>query len=125
LAKTILYQKNELDKFFLETIDHIKSTIESEDGRSLRSKLPYSKNGILHWNLHLDHPKTGSKAKGEKVELSELDWHDKERIVRILFTKISMGVTPSYWKQIEKMAKEREMNEESAEEEREEDESEY
>ena len=108
LAKTMLYQKTELDKFFLETIDYVKLAIEAEEGKSLKSKLPFSKNGMLHWNLNLDNNKSKVKDLGNKVELSELDWNDKEKIIRILYTKISMGVAPSYWRQIEQMAKERE-----------------
>lgn len=142
LTKAILYQKTELDKFFLETIDHIKRAMEisfsgsrmEPDGRKKKPKLPYKKYGALHWenqtydfkskklprkkSATLDpNLRSGSLSRdgglgtGKKVDLSDLDWEEKEKIIRILYTKINMGVTPSYWRQIEMMVQNREDDE--------------
>lgn len=119
LAKTILYQKTELDKFFLETIDYVKNELKQENGKSgmgsrqkaMLNRKGASRNKMLNFNLELERTAMQKKEPrdlSKKVDLSELDWSDREKIVRILYTKISMGVTPSYWRQIERLAQERE-----------------
>jgi hypothetical protein len=32
---------------------------------------------------------------GEKVDLNDLEWEDRERVLRLLFSKMNAGVTPS------------------------------
>ena len=44
---------------------------------------------------------------GEKIELQDLDWVEKEKIIRILFTKVNAGVTPGYWREIEQLGHQR------------------
>jgi len=36
-----------------------------------------------------------SKNYAEKVDLNDLDWEDRERVLRLLFSKINAGVHPS------------------------------
>ena len=160
LSKAIIYQKTELDKFFLETLELIKReqnddtsavasraerASSSHGGSSKRlgsggapmyglsgSKLPYAKYGKLYWgdkNYMLNSKKykfkdfepTPGKLESQaaesqitklgenKVDFADLEWQEKEKIVRILYTKINVGVTPNYWKQIERLAQEREL----------------
>lgn len=33
-----------------------------------------------------------SKAYAEKVDLNDLDWEDRERVLRLLFSKMNAGV---------------------------------
>lgn len=32
---------------------------------------------------------------GEKVDLNDLEWEDRERVLRLLFSKMNAGVVPS------------------------------
>ena len=42
------------------------------------------------------------KTYGDKVDLNDLDWEDRERVLRLLFSKINAGVNPQQnWKQNE------------------------
>lgn len=34
----------------------------------------------------------GSKSYAEKVDLNDLDWEDRERVLRLLFSKMNAGV---------------------------------
>ena len=43
-----------------------------------------------------------------RVDLSDLTNAEKQKIIRILYSKINMGVTPGYWKEIERMVERRE-----------------
>ena len=168
ISRSLLYQKSELDKFFLETIEHIKNAQEHTNHShensinssrtpraggqtstfqkiSTKTNLPISKYGTLHWGKKaykfekydaIDIEKLKNKRKIEaekssnksratpkhqnpqeimgdkKVELSDLSWDEVEKIVRILYTQINMGVTPHHWRQIERLAKEREEEDE-------------
>jgi hypothetical protein len=44
------------------------------------------------------------------MDISELEWTEKEKILRILYTKITMGVNPEYWKRLEEVGRRRNMN---------------
>jgi hypothetical protein len=34
----------------------------------------------------------------DKVELNDLDWEDRERVLRLLFSKMNMGIAPANWR---------------------------
>lgn len=36
-----------------------------------------------------------SKSYAEKVDLNDLDWEDRERVLRLLFSKMNAGVAPN------------------------------
>lgn len=38
--------------------------------------------------------KDGSRGTGEKVDLNDLEWEDRERVLRLLFSKMNAGVAP-------------------------------
>jgi len=35
---------------------------------------------------------------GDKVDLCELEWEDRERVLRLLFAKMNAGVPPPLWR---------------------------
>lgn len=44
------------------------------------------------------------KVYADKVDLNDLDWEDRERVLRLLFSKINTGVKPAQnWKQNQPM----------------------
>jgi hypothetical protein len=36
-----------------------------------------------------------TNAQGEKVDLNDLEWEDRERVLRLLFSKMNAGVMPT------------------------------
>ena len=36
-----------------------------------------------------------SKSYADKVDLNDLDWEDRERVLRLLFCKMNAGVSPN------------------------------
>ena len=35
------------------------------------------------------------------MELADLDWEDRERVLRLMFSKMNSGTAPTNWRQIE------------------------
>lgn len=85
LAQMILDQRSDVEQFFLESLEQIKEEVQKRiiaEGKT--KKLPM----------------IGQKGKvySDKVELSDLDWEDRERVLRLLFSKMNAGVPPSKWR---------------------------
>jgi chromosome segregation ATPase len=85
LAQMILDQRSDVEQFFLESLEQIKEEVQKRiiaEGKT--KKLPL----------------IGQKGKvySDKVELSDLDWEDRERVLRLLFSKMNMGVPPANWR---------------------------
>jgi hypothetical protein len=133
LARCILSQKSELDKFFLETIEYLKEAPLKETGFGSNTSLkriglsgkkieyPTVRNKQISWGSEskilpplFPRPTntqnyTDENFEGnQKVDLGDLTNAEKQKIIRILYAKINRGVTPGYWKQIETMVKRRE-----------------
>ena len=87
LAQVILDQRSEVEQFFLEALEQIKEEIRKK--AQIEKKM--RKNGQ---EPHVDgEPKT--QANGEKVDLNDLEWEDRERVLRLLFSKMNQGVMPT------------------------------
>jgi len=85
LAQMILDQRSDVEQFFLESLEQIKEEVQKRiiaEGKT--KKLPM----------------IGQKGKvySDKVELSDLDWEDRERVLRLLFSKMNAGIPPSRWR---------------------------
>ena len=85
LAQMILDQRSDVEQFFLESLEQIKEEVQKRivaEGKT--KKLPM----------------IGQKGKvySDKVELSDLDWEDRERVLRLLFSKMNAGVPPAKWR---------------------------
>lgn len=39
--------------------------------------------------------KSTNQNAGEKVDLNDLEWEDRERVLRLLFSKMNAGVVPT------------------------------
>lgn len=87
LAQVILDQRSEVEQFFLEALEQIKEEIRKK--AQIEKKM--RKNGQ---EPNVDgEPK--SQANGEKVDLNDLEWEDRERVLRLLFSKMNQGVMPT------------------------------
>jgi hypothetical protein len=85
LAQMILDQRSDVEQFFLESLEQIKEEVQKRiiaEGKT--KKLPM----------------IGQKGKvySDKVELSDLDWEDRERVLRLLFSKMNAGIPPVKWR---------------------------
>jgi len=85
LAKATLHQKNMLDNFLLESIDYTKTMASLEGGQQ-----------------------SGAGLQG--AEISELSWEEREKLLRLLFSKTTLGVTPAYWRRLEAEERKRKQN---------------
>lgn len=87
LAAVILQKRNEVETFLLEAIEHVKVEVgrrraeEERSGRSLAKRLPAL--GAPPRPSSLPH------AAEERVDIRELTWEDRERVLRLLFAKIN------------------------------------
>ena len=85
LAQMILDQRSDVEQFFLESLEQIKEEVQKRiiaEGKTKKLPLINQK----------------GKAYSDKVELSDLDWEDRERVLRLLFSKMNMGVPPQNWR---------------------------
>eukprot|EP00622_Pseudochattonella_farcimen_P006466 FR742277.1.p1 GENE.FR742277.1~~FR742277.1.p1 ORF type:complete len:215 (+),score=30.43 FR742277.1:1-645(+) len=109
-ARTILEQRTETEQFFLDALDECKRNITEERQRvyqaqvaeyrekmtaatKSRSRAPFPKirgrtDGFMFGNEG-EAPSGLPIDPGNKVHLSDLNWTDKERVLRLLFAKIN------------------------------------
>lgn len=110
LSQVCLNQKSEVEKFFLEALEQIKEEIRKKianEKRVLKHKYgSFNPNGAkrssigggdLNSSIMGGNPENSklagetSKPYSEKVDLNDLDWEDRERVLRLLFSKINVG----------------------------------
>jgi len=92
LSQIILDQRSEIEEFLIETLDHVKDEVRKQ--RTLdnkRTRLPTISNSASKLDLK-------PKKNWEKLEFTSLDWEDKEKILRILFSKMNTGLIPTNWR---------------------------
>jgi len=110
LAQTILDQRGEVEQFFLESIEQVKDKIlEERESNYRKSLIVYNKKmreatamggdngggkfpsirGRTLAFLEPAGPSTLPINPSKKVDISELGWEDRERVLRILFAKIN------------------------------------
>ena len=109
LASTILAQRSDVEKFFLEALQEVKDLIAKEREQNelmkadksssalmpmLRSKSKTAFLTSLPTNTKLPPLSSGMKNlntifHSEEVVVSDLSWEDKELVLKILFSKIN------------------------------------
>ena len=87
LAQVILDQRSEVEQFFLEALEQIKEEI--------RKKAQIEKRNRKTNDLQQPDPAVNNAANSEKVDLNDLEWEDRERVLRLLFSKMNTGVQPT------------------------------
>ena len=118
LCQMILDQRSDIEQFFLEALEQVRE----EKRRKLATIAAQTQSMSNHPQqqfLPLIDPKSKfSKGNFEKqqstqvaeqqkanqasqIELAELDWEDRERVLRLMFSKMNSGQTPSNWRQVE------------------------
>jgi len=108
LAQTILDQRGEVEQFFLDSIEQVKEKIVAErESKYRKSLIEYNKTmreatssktgegkfpSIRGRNLSFLEPEAPSALPvnpSKKVDITELGWEDRERVLRLLFAKIN------------------------------------
>ncbi|KAL1514805.1 hypothetical protein AB1Y20_003891 [Prymnesium parvum] len=87
LATVILQKRNEVETFLLDSIETVKAEIHrrraEEDRVSMRSK------GRLPALVAAGRPSNLPTSADEHVDIRDLTWEDRERVLRLLFAKIN------------------------------------
>ncbi len=113
LAQTVLDQRGEVEQFFLESLEQVKEKIVVEREKKYRKalveynakmreatqetgKFPSIRGRNLSF-LESQEPSQLPINPSKKVDLAELNWEDRERVLRLLFAKINniQGVVES------------------------------
>ncbi|KAL4157848.1 hypothetical protein PRNP1_003630 [Phytophthora ramorum] len=108
LAQTILNQRTGVEQFFLDSLEHVKHEIECERKEKREREVEHYHREVNHAQgikPSLRFPKltspTGPAARQapvppglaqhftEKVDLRQLSWEDRERVLRLVFAKIN------------------------------------
>ena len=105
LAQMILDQRSDIEQFFLEALEQVKEEkrrkLESERNAENQQNQTNSMqkqftDGLMYMQQQQD--KLSQNQQKITVELSDLDWEDRERILRLLFSKMNTGQSASDWR---------------------------
>eukprot|EP00831_Metopus_contortus_P028169 TRINITY_DN23483_c0_g1_i6.p1 TRINITY_DN23483_c0_g1~~TRINITY_DN23483_c0_g1_i6.p1 ORF type:complete len:159 (+),score=52.21 TRINITY_DN23483_c0_g1_i6:76-552(+) len=90
-AASDVYKRQEyMGTFFLEALEQIK--------HEHRKKLEQERREA--GSNSTANRETREKQKyGDKVDLCELEWEDRERVLRLLFAKMNAGIPPALWRE--------------------------
>ena len=80
LARHILDQRTELEQFFLDALEEVKKEIYKQ--KEMKLNLP---------SISPTSPKAQKTAdiSNKKVEIKDLTWQDKEKVLRMVFEKMN------------------------------------
>ncbi|CAI2367670.1 unnamed protein product [Moneuplotes crassus] len=101
LCQMILDQRSDVEQFFLEALEQVKEEVRKRKERNRESSLPdinksQSRQSFNKSNSYLFG--ASSMEKDIKIALKDLDWEDRERVLRLLFSKMNSGVPCSNWR---------------------------
>jgi len=99
----ILDQRTDIEIFFLESLEIVKMEIKKRKVQDKdKTKLPIINNKIksTQYSLVTEDPYTSrmKKLEEEKVDIKDLSWEEKEKVLRFLFMKMNKGISPVRWR---------------------------
>ncbi|CDW85089.1 UNKNOWN [Stylonychia lemnae] len=107
LCQMILDQRSDIEQFFLEALEQVKE----EKRRKLLAQglvsqpqqpqfLPLIDPQGKFGKSNFERDQRSSQVLNEKrqVELADLDWEDRERVLRLMFSKMNTGQPASNWR---------------------------
>ena len=104
LAQMILDQRSDIEQFFLEAMEQVKEEkrrkLEQEKSNENPPQKQYQ-DGLMSYDNQ------SQQQQKITVELSDLDWEDRERILRLLFSKMNTGQSASDWRETDDQSQER------------------
>ena len=92
LASIILHKRNDVETFLLEAIEHVKGEVgkqRAEVERAAGGRWNRGSRGRLLPQLGPARPSNLPSSADERVDIRELTWDDRERVLRLLFAKIN------------------------------------
>lgn len=93
----ILDQRSDIEQFFLESLEQVKEEKRRklEAARAAQLLKTQNKGGMQSMNdgmmNYMQNDQASEQLQKITVELSDLDWEDRERILRLLFSKMNTG----------------------------------
>lgn len=113
----ILDQRSDIEQFFLEALEQVKEekrrklaifaaqnlNTQTQNQQFLPLIDPKSKFSKANYEKQQSSSIAEAQKKGQpqQVELVDLDWEDRERVLRLMFSKMNSGQPPSNWRMIE------------------------
>ena len=103
LSQMILDQRSDIEQFFLESLEQVKEekrrTLEEQRAQQLQEQSKNSYSMSMN-RMNLSSSEQLSQIQNQKitVELIDLDWEDRERILRLLFQKMNTGQNATNWR---------------------------
>ena len=108
LSQVILDQRSDVEQFFLEALEQIKEEIRKKISAERKHRrlngmpnpagpvpqtMPFEQNNSMSQpGANPQSSQQDNKSYAEKVDLNDLDWEDRERVLRLLFSKMNAGV---------------------------------
>lgn len=90
LCQMILDQRSDIEQFFLEALEQVKE----EKRRKLDAQ-----HSLVDPASQLVRPRRDNEqSEKAQVALADLDWEDRERILRLMFSKMNAGQPASHWR---------------------------
>ena len=111
LCQMVLDQRSDIEQFFLEAMEQVKEEkrlkLEEEISRVQGSRAPEflplinpnSKYSSKFDKTNQQSASLLSQQKRVTVELGDLDWEDRETVLRLLFSKMNTGEPASNWRE--------------------------
>jgi len=109
----VLDQRSDIEQFFLESMEQVKEEkrlkLEDDMAKVQGPKQPeflplinpsskYSKKANFEKSQQQQSASLLSANKRVTVELADLDWEDRETVLRLLFSKMNTGEPASCWR---------------------------
>ena len=98
----ILDQRSDVEQFFLEALEQVKEEVKRRKEQAKESSLPELNKSSSRPSAYQRSENSlfgaSGMAKEIKVALKDLDWEDRERVLRLLFSKMNSGVPCSNWR---------------------------
>lgn len=109
ISQVIIDQRSDVEQFFLEALAQIKEEIQKKISAERKQRRLNGQPFPAPNQTSTEHQMTGQgqttmsqgsstqqenqqKSYAEKVDLNDLDWEDRERVLRLLFSKMNAGV---------------------------------
>lgn len=102
----ILDQRSDIEQFFLESMEQVKEEkrrkLEAELAQTQSHQapefLPLIEPGSKFSKKNYESQVTSAQQQKVTVELNDLDWADRETVLRLLFSKMNTGDPATNWR---------------------------
>ena len=103
----ILDQRSDIEQFFLESMEQVKEEKRRQMETEMAAKqshqqpefLPLIEPGSKFSKKNYESQQTSTQSQQKiTVELNDLDWADRETVLRLLFSKMNTGDSAGSWR---------------------------